>query len=425
MATSTNDSRTQPTARDAAWLIRNASGVGATNVVLVLLGVSQSIVLARLLGPAGRGEVYLAVLTAAVIGQLVSMGAGAALQYHLGKGALPLRRAWSTILLQTGLLAVVAGIGLTAWLVVAPRASAPAFSGYVLALLSLLLITELFNELVLPFFVAADIVKWRSLAELTQRLLMLAAAVALVAIADRGVTGAIEAYVIGNFAVQAAVVIALTARIGVERPTRSEVWQVFRFGVQQHVGAVTARALKRFDGYVLWYFMGSAAVGVYSIAVGLAELLLLIPRALNATLISYVSSNDLSTAARATRRVLARGSQILLAGAAIFALIGYLAVPVVYGSDFEGARLPFVVLSLATAILGIYVIAGAFLVGTGRPHITSAVMMASAALNVMLSLWLIPAFGLLGNAIATLIASMFAGVLIVRQVKTLTALQPA
>ena len=52
-------------------------------------------------------------------------------------------------------------------------------------------------------------------------------------------------------------------------------------------------------------------------------------------------------------------------------------------------------------------------------------MMASAALNVGLSFWLIPPFELVGNAAATFIASAFAGVMIFRQLKTFGATQPA
>jgi antigen flippase len=196
MATNVDEIATARTERDYAWLIRNASGVGATNIVLVVLGVSQSILLARLLGPAGRGEVYIAVLTAAVAAQLVSLSAGAALQYHLGKGNLTIPIALGTIISFTAFLAVIAAIGVLAYLNVVPQVPASVFTPYIVAILGVLLITEVFNELVLPFFVAADMVKWRSLAEIAQRLLMLISVLILLTVAGRGVTGAIEAYVI-------------------------------------------------------------------------------------------------------------------------------------------------------------------------------------------------------------------------------------
>lgn len=401
-------------ARDLPWLIRNASRVGATNVALVFLGVGQSVLLARLLGPEGKGEVYLAILTVGVIAQLASLSAGAAVQYHVGKGNMSLSRAWGTIVSYFALFSAIVIVTSAAYLL---TASTPAhFDRYTIALLTCLLMGEAFNELVLPFYVAADLVKWRTVAEVSQRTLMLLAALILVLLLHRGLTGAVEAYVIGSLSVQTIVVISLSMRLGIEWPHRADHKQVLSFGMRQHTGAVTARALKRLDGYVLWYFMGSAAVGVYSVAASLAELLLLLPRAIHATLISYVSTNSYDVALRGTRQLLQTGARALIVATTCFALFGYMIIPAVFGAQFDLARSPFVILAFATAFLGLYVIGGAFVIGSNRPHVTSLIMMCSAALNVVLSLLLIPRFGLVGNAAATCVASSVAALMILWQV---------
>jgi O-antigen/teichoic acid export membrane protein len=226
----------------------------------------------------------------------------------------------------------------------------------------------------------------------------------------------VEAYVIGSLSVQTIVVVSLSVRLGLEWPRRADHKQVLSFGMRQHAGAVTARALKRLDGYVLWYFMGSAAVGVYSVAASLAELLLLLPRAIHATLISYVSTNSYDVALRGTRQLLQTSARALIVATTCFALFGYMIIPAVFGAQFDLARSPFVILTFATAFLGLYVIGGAFVIGSNRPHVTSLIMMCSAALNVVLSLLLIPRYGLVGNAAATCVASSVAALMILWQV---------
>lgn len=101
----------------------------------------------------------------------------------------------------------------------------------------------------------------------------------------------------------------------------------------------------------------------------------------------------------------------------LFALAGFLVIPFVYGSAFNGARAPFVVLTVSSVALGVYVIGGAYTSASGRPGVTSMAMAASAVLNVAFSFMLIPLWGLVGNALATLLASTVASGLILRQIR--------
>lgn len=95
------------------------------------------------------------------------------------------------------------------------------------------------------------------------------------------------------------------------------------------------------------------------------------------------------------------------AGAVVlFAPVGALLVPVVFGPDYRDGRLPALLLLLATAVITLAAPLHPLAVSAGRDRAYALVMVGGAAGNIALNLVLIPPFGMVGAAAATLAAQL-------------------
>lgn len=163
------------------------------------------------------------------------------------------------------------------------------------------------------------------------------------------------------------------------------------------------------DRYVLQYYLGPAAVGVYSVAYNTGQLTAsLVSQPLRLAVVPMYLATWADSGEEATRRFLVR------------ALKGYvgLAVPLTLGVSWFGGDLvrllagdkyggateiiPWVVSALA--IHGGYAVYAAGLYIHKKTRVLMWATLVAAVLNMLLNLWLVPLNGVVGAAQATLIA---------------------
>lgn len=186
---------------------------------------------------------------------------------------------------------------------------------------------------------------------------------------------------------------------------------LLRFGVQQHIAAVGSQVFKRFDNFLLAYFLDVAAVGYYSVAYTAYDTVLSIPRALSPLLAGEAAARDTSSAASFVART-ARNTVWIMAGAAIaVAIASPWVVPLLYGADFAQSVAPLMILLVAALLVGLSATLQSYFLGIGKPGLNSMFTLVAGAANVGFSLWLIPAAGIVGNALATLLGGVILAVL--------------
>ena len=66
-------------------IVKDSGYLVASNVTLLATSLVSGIMASRLLGPEGRGELYLYIQFATLAGVILSCGLGASYQYHLSK----------------------------------------------------------------------------------------------------------------------------------------------------------------------------------------------------------------------------------------------------------------------------------------------------------------------------------------------------
>ena len=186
---------------------------------------------------------------------------------------------------------------------------------------------------------------------------------------------------------------------------------LLKFGVQQHIASVGSLIFKRFDSFLLAYFLDVAAVGYYSVAYTAYDTVLSIPRAVNPLLAGEASGRDTRNAASFVARTTRNVFWIMLSAIVVLAIASPWLIPLVYGPDFAQSVAPLVILLIAALLVGLSANLQSYFLGIGKPGFNGVFTLVAGVANLGFSLWLIPAAGIVGNAVATLLGSVILALL--------------
>ncbi|MET0859086.1 MAG: oligosaccharide flippase family protein [Telluria sp.] len=179
-----------------------------------------------------------------------------------------------------------------------------------------------------------------------------------------------------------------------------------RFGLKAHASNIITFLNYRLALYLVSYMLGSEATGKYVLSIQLAEVLWLISSA--ASMVVFPESAAHSKSPAELRKMITKiaGSvfQITFAGAVLAAAAAPFAIPWVFGREYEGAVLPFIILLPGIVMWSYMSVISNSLAGMGhqKVNIVSALLCLSA--SVTGSFWAIPKFGVHGAALASTVA---------------------
>ena len=242
----------------------------------------------------------------------------------------------------------------------------------------------------------------------------------LAAVGDVSVSAALVAWAVAHlfWGIGASVMSVTTHSIG--RPD----WQLFRetvhLGLRAWGGTLSRFLNFRLDQVVLGLLATQSTLAVYATAVNASEVSLYVPVAVAAAAIptiARVSPADRGVQVLATvRRLLVITFTVVVAAA----LVGVPLVPLMFGSLYQSAVLPYLI--LLPGALG-YVAIGVFssaLVNSERPFLSSLPSAVSLVTGVAFDLILIPPFQASGAAVAATLAFFAGGVTAVAAYRRLT-----
>lgn len=178
------------------------------------------------------------------------------------------------------------------------------------------------------------------------------------------------------------------------------------YGFRFWAGSVAGTLLSRLDQLLMVPLTSSAELGLYAVAVSLAEVSLVINLALRDVVFAIESHEpDVQRVARLSR--ISTLLTLTMCGAIGGVSAG--AIPVLFGDDFRGAYTPLLILLLGVVIGNPGSICGAGLSGWGRPGLRSASIAIAATINTAAVFVLVPSYGASGAALATLVGNGVAG----------------
>ena len=383
-------SSAQPTTRSVVTQVKRADSFSDRVAILMVgqllvtaIAIGYGFLFARLVGPAGKGDYYLLVLLPATALVLIQLGLPSALGYYAA------RRQTHGILKQ----ALALALGLSAVAIVGAVALYPALAQTILEGIDPLLVATAFLALPLlaistfttGIITSLKAVRWYTAVQVTQATVSVILVVLVVGVLGLGVAGGIAIYVV------AAAILMLGGVIGARRairtvdgPTSVSYRELFRYGLPLYPGSITTFMSYRVDAYLLAFLIvdASTALGYYSMAVTLAEMVLLVPTAVSWVLFPHVAGSEREEADRAvlvaTRVTLVATIMAAVAFAPIATIFVTVALPA-----FTEALPAYYVLMPGAIALSVTKTAGGYVAGLGRTGTVSVVTISSAGINIV------------------------------------------
>jgi O-antigen/teichoic acid export membrane protein len=210
--------------------------------------------------------------------------------------------------------------------------------------------------------------------------------------------------------VACAVIFFLYVRKWLGRPKWQVAREQMRVGLPIHFYNLGQFLLLRVDQLLLSVLVGSAAVGLYSAAVNVTEVVWYLPAVAQAISIPFLSGDRPDDEKRQTLMQALRISFWFSALCGfVLALLAPVAVPLFFGGDFAGAVLPLELLMPGVVAAAVVKVSSAALIAKGRPSLAMKLTLGALLLNLSLNVALIPAFGASGAAVASSVAYTLLG----------------
>jgi O-antigen/teichoic acid export membrane protein len=348
---------------------------------ILVTNLVTGIIVARALGPAGRGEIAAILLLAQLCVWFFSGGATEAVAYRLARkpeDGAKLLGTWLAIGVPLATVAIVIGELALPILFSAQSAETIDLGRIYLAIVLVMMLQAVQWGMLLG---AQDFTFYNA-TRLLQPALVAVGYVACLAFDAFTVEAAL---VVNAIAVGAAFTLAglrLLRREGVGRPDGAVARETLSFGLKAHMGSVAGLVNARLDLLIVPAFLGAASVGLYSVATNVTSIII----TLTATIATIVMPVAARREKQSPRTVIRTFQVVMVIGVAIalpLAAIADLALGIVYGADFESAAtalrilLPGIVLDAAAMVLW------SGLLAANRPLLSSVAALPAAVITVV------------------------------------------
>jgi len=387
--------------------VRETTVTFTSGVLNLVVGIGASVILARVLGPEGRGIYALAALLPSLIVTFGNLGIGPATVYYVARGEFRREEILGTnVLLSVG----IGGIGVLAGLIVVLFFREKVFPdvapGYLLLALVLVPV-EVFFSYVRYVLLGAQRIKEFNYVQIAQSVLFLGfVALALLGL-KAGVTGAILAGLF-TWLIVDALVFHLARRVagGVDfKPNISYMKRATTYGIQAHLANILGFLNYRVDMFLVNGFLGPAAVGLYAVGVGLVEKLWMVSHAASTVLFPRVAAEKEEDRRKEFTPLVARTVLWTTAlGALLLALLSRWIVLLLYSEAFLPAVGALQSLLVGIVALSAWRVLANDIAGRGFPGLNIYTGLAAVATNIVLNLLWIPRYGIVGAAWASTVS---------------------
>jgi O-antigen/teichoic acid export membrane protein len=364
--------------------------------------------LARGLGPSGRGTVGFITVTALVLSHVAGLGVGEATTVFAAK--TPARR--GVLLINLVLFMVVSSLIAAALACTALRLleDRPVGLGqWDLALLAAGTLVSALVEAGAAFLLGCG--RIRPLARITATASwiypLLLAAVWLGG--GLTVTRAAAAWVATESVRAARMLRHAGYGVPLERPNLALLADAVRFGVRAWVGSFSRFLNFRIDQIILGLLTTEAALGIYAVAVNASEVLLYLPAAVATALLPAAARAEPGHRGRQTLQAFRSAALVTTGAVLVAAVVGPLLLPIVFGSAFSASVEPFLWLLPGAVGFAATAVFSNSLMASASPGLSSVGPLVSLVVGIGLDIVLIPPFGPTGAAAAASAAFLAGG----------------
>lgn len=386
----------------------------ATQILIFCLSFVSSIIIARTLGPEGKGLYSLALMIPTMAVTFVGVGISYSNIYFIGKNKYPIGSIVGNVLFYS---LIVGGSVAFFLLILEPLLNSfflkdvsHIYLYTTLPLIPFLMISENIYYVLLGYRKMVKVSILRLINPLTYLIIL----VIIYYLFQLSVYGAIWAYISGHlvclflgiyFLIKSGYCIGFTLN-------KSLYKESFKFGFKQYLGTIFQLLNYRLDMLIIAVLLTSMEVGQYSVSVIIAETIWYIPNSLGQILYPKTASSD-TEAANAFTPLVCK-TNIILTFIAVLILCGIsgIIIPWLFTSEFYPSVMALRLLLPGTFFLGISKVLGNDLTGRGLPQYSTYAALVSLIFTIILDFLLIPHFGINGAALASSISYMISALVI-------------
>jgi O-antigen/teichoic acid export membrane protein len=398
----------RPGSVDSTGLIAvHTFGLKLAGLVVATIG---TVLVSRLLGPEGRGLYYTPVIAAATIVTVAKLGLEQANVFLHGSRSISAER----LAAQATLVALVGGgVGVVAMLGIAGLL--PQVFGDVPLLLVVL------GALTIPISLHSQFISGLQnlvgQVTLQFRAAIVGGVVQLACLLVLWLTRSVTiAWVMGANLLGGVVAWFWTLRTSTVSPITLR-WdpallrETMGHSLVLHTGLVLFFLHLRVDAFMVKGINGATALGIYSLAVVLAETVLLITDSVSIALLPRQVTVALKESAHVALIAARVNAYLALAFAIVVAGTGWALIPLLFGTEFSGVYPALIALLPGIVFISMQRVCGAPVIRAGTPWRVTGIYAGSLAINVGLNLLLIPSLGPVGASLSSSVSYGLAAIL--------------
>ncbi len=249
-----------------------------------------------------------------------------------------------------------------------------------------------------------------ALLNIIQNFLAVVVSITLVLLFGMGVFGAVIGFVAPTVLIGILCPVLIRQWIGFDASlwNVSIIWQTTVFGLYIVLGNSVAFLNTQVDSILIGYYLNPTEVGIYAVAVLLAQTLTLIPNAVQQVtgpvITRLYAKGDLIGVRKIVFSTVKRSFLVSVAMAGLIGIFGKLLITLLFTAEFLLAYIPLLILLVGKSLYTPIMAVGFTLAGIGKVTVRFYIAAACGVLNILLNIFLIPSAGITGAAIATTIA---------------------
>lgn len=381
-------------------LRRNVLETYGTRLLVLAVTFATAVVVARVLGPTGRGLFAVAATVGAVGAQFGNFGLHASNIYYVAKdrALLPVLIGNTlAVVVVACLLSALSGFGLFYWPELSP------VHGTLLLLALISVPASLAYLLTQGLLLGVNEVRSYNNIEFVSKF----AALALICLLALAHKSNVESYfVVTLLAILLAFLWAFVRLRRVSPGPPEFSFAIFRqsigLGMKAYTIAFFGFLLLRIDLLMVKYLLGATEAGYYSISQVLAENTMMFPVVIGLLLFPKLSAlKEKEVKLQLANKAVLATAALMLPAVVIAALAAAPVIALAFGRNFLPAVGPFVWLMPGTYFLGIETVMVQLLNSEGFPPVIVAAWIVSTVVNVLLNLWAIPHYGITGASVVS------------------------
>lgn len=186
----------------------------------------------------------------------------------------------------------------------------------------------------------------------------------------------------------------------------------FSFGIRQYSSDLVLYSVSRLDFFLVTYFLGQSGLGIYSVAVSLAEITMRLPSELGTILFPAFAAEKIPSGQAAP--ILRKTFFLAILAALTLFMLGDQIVLLLFGKNFNQAIAAFRWLLPGTVAWSTIFVTWNHTSARGRPELGIPIFAAAALLDAILNIILLQKLGVVGASIAATSSYLLAAILFLR-----------